>query len=266
MTHSKAQIVATIGPASFDKEIMKKMIDAQMDVARLNFSWGKYEEHALCVKNIREASAEAGRRIPIIADLSGPRIQEEKGHEFNKSAVEVITDKDLKDLEFALSQDVDYIAMSFVGGASDIIKLREDMKKDGKVIPIIAKIERKIAVEKIDEIIAVTDAIMVARGDMGNEVPLEEIPFIEKDIIERCKKAGKPVIVATQMMFTMKDNPTPTRAEVTDVTYAVTSGADAVMLSEETANGKYPVETVAMMERINVDSEEHFKNIKINQL
>lgn len=266
MQYSKAQIVATIGPASSSKEILKKMIDAQMDVARLNFSWGTHEKHAELIKNIHEAEIEAGRKIIIVADLSGPRVQETTGHEFDKNSVGVITPKDLDDLKFVIEQGVDYIAMSFVGNADDILKLREEMQKNGKIIPIIAKIERKIAIKNIDEIINTTDAIMVARGDLGNEVPLEEIPFIEKDIIERCKKVSKPVIVATQMMLSMKDNPTPTRAEVTDVTYAITSGADAVMLSEETASGKYPVETVEMMEKINVESEEHFKNIIINPL
>lgn len=263
---SKAQIVATLGPASKDKEIIKKMAEHEMDVARLNFSWGKYEEHALLIKNIREVEKEISKRIPIIQDLSGPRIQEEKGHEFNQEAVEIVTEKDLKDLAFGLEQGVDYIAMSFVGEAKDILKLREEMQKLGKVIPIIAKIERKIAVKNIDEILKVTDAVMVARGDLGNEVPLEEIPFIEKDIIAKCKIAKKPVIVATQMMLSMTENPIPTRAEMTDVAYAIINGADAVMLSEESASGKYPLEVVEMMEREIVESEKHVTNFEINPL
>jgi pyruvate kinase len=129
------------------------------------------------------------------------------------------------------------------------------MKKLGKILPIISKIERKIAYENLDEIIDVSDAIMIARGDLGNEVPLEKIPFIEKNIIVKCKEKGKPVIVATQMLLSMTQNPTPTRAEVTDVAYAIINGADAVMLSEESASGKYPVEAVIMMEKIISESE-----------
>jgi len=264
--NSKAQIIATIGPATGNKEIVRKMIDSGLDVARLNSSWGTYEEHAGYIKNIRENEKEVGRHIPIILDLSGPRIQEKTKHEFNNEAEEIITERDLADFKFGMEQGVDYIAMSFIGDKNDILKLREKMQELGKVIPIIAKIERKIAVFNIDEIIKASDAIMVARGDLGNEVPLEQIPFIEKDVIEKCKIAGKPVIVATQMMLSMTENPQPTRAEVTDVAYAILSGADAVMLSEESATGKYPLEAVMMMERTIIESEKHLKNIKINNL
>ncbi|MEA3399597.1 MAG: pyruvate kinase [Patescibacteria group bacterium] len=256
MKNSKVQIVATIGLATKDKETIKKMIDNHMDVARLNFSWGTYEEHANYIKIIRELG-----NIPIIQDLSGPRIQEGKSHHFDENE-EIITEKDLKDLEFGIEQKVDYVAMSFVGTAKDVLKL----KKYSKGIPIIAKIERKIAVENIDEILKVTDGIMIARGDLGNEVPLEEIPFIEKNIIAKCKEVGKPVVVATQMMLSMTENKTPTRAEVTDVAYAVSLGADAVMLSEETASGQHPVGVIEMMEKINLEAEKHYQNIIINPL
>ncbi len=262
----KAQIVATIGPATKDKEIIKEMIMHGMDVVRLNFSWGTYEEHAGYIKNVRESANESGKRIPIIQDLSGPRVQEKSGHEFNKGAVEVITEKDLADLKFGIEQGVDYIAMSFVGEANDIVKLREKMQGFGKVIPIISKIERKVALDNIDEIIKVSDAVMVARGDLGNEVPLEQIPFIEKDIIAKCKIAEKPVIVATQMMLSMTENVLPTRAEVTDVAYAIISGADAIMLSEESASGKYPLEAVEMMEKGIIEAEKHVQNLEINAL
>lgn len=263
---SKAQIIATIGPATKGKEIIKEMIMHQMDAVRLNFSWGTHEEHAGYIKNIREDAKEAGKRIPIIQDLSGPRLQEKTGHEFNQEAQEIITEKDLADLKFGIEQNVDYVAMSFVGSADDILKLREKMRKFGQVIPIIAKIERKIALDNIDEIIKTADAIMIARGDLGNEIPLEQIPFIEKDIIEKCKKAGKPVIVATQMMLSMMENPLPTRAEVTDVAYAIINGADAVMLSEESATGHHPLEAVEMMERGILEAEKHLKNPQINSL
>ena len=264
--NSKAQIVATIGPSSERKKIVREMIEHNMDVARLNSSWGTYGEHSEYIKNIREMAEKVGRHIPIILDLSGPRIQGKNGHKFDYKAIEALTCKDVVDLEFGIVEKVDYIAMSFVGNAEDVLKLREKMREFGKVIPIIAKIERKIAVHNIDEIIKVADAIMIARGDLGNEIPLEQIPFIEKDIIKKCKTAGKPVIVATQMMLSMTENTEPTRAEVTDVAYAIINGADAVMLSEESANGKHPLEAVIMMEKGIKEAEKHSKDIKINKL
>jgi pyruvate kinase len=262
----KAQIVATIGPATKDKKILKEMILHGMNVARLNFSWGSYEEHADYIKSIREEAKEVGKIIPIIQDLSGPRMQEGTGHEFDSKNTEIITEKDLADLKFGTEQNVDYVAMSFVGSDKDILELREHMRKLGKIIPIIAKIERKVAIDNIDEIIKNADAIMIARGDLGNEIPLEQIPFVEKDIIQKCKDSGRPVIVATQMMESMVENPLPTRAEVTDIAYAILNGADAVMLSEESATGKYPLETVIMMEKGIMEAEKHLKNIKINSL
>ena len=206
---SKAQIVATIGPATKDRGIIKEMMTHQMDVVRLNFSWGTYEEHAGYIKNIREDAKELGKRIPIIQDLSGPRVQEKTGHEFKEGSVEIITAKDLADLKFGILQNVDYVAMSYVGKAGDILELREKMQQFGlsttlkvkKIIPIIAKIERKVALENLDEIIKVSDAVMVARGDLGNEIPLEQIPFAEKDIIAKCKIAGKPVIFEVKCQY-----------------------------------------------------------------
>ncbi|MEK7539593.1 MAG: pyruvate kinase [Patescibacteria group bacterium] len=264
--NSKAQIVATIGPATGEKKIIREMIDHNMDVARLNSSWGTYKEHANYIKNIKENREETGRYIPIILDLSGPRIQEKTRHKFNIEIVDIITPKDLVDLKFGFEQDVDYIAMSYVGDGRDVLKLREKMQEFGKIIPIIAKIERRVAVLNIDEIIKISDAIMIARGDLGDEIPLEQIPFVEKDIIKKCKIAGKPVIVATQMMISMMENKEPTRAEVTDVACAILNGADAVMLSEESAIGKYPLETVIMMEKVIREAEKHLRNIKINSL
>ena len=264
--NSKAQILATIGPATKDKEIIKKMVDQGMDLARLNQSWGTYEEHGGYIKTIKEVAQEVGRPIPIILDLSGPRIQEINGHKFNIEALKIITAKDLADLKFGIEQGVDYVALSFVGNKNDVLELREKMREFGKIIPIIAKIERKIAVSKINEIIKVSDAIMIARGDLGNEVPLEQIPFIEEDIIKKCKVAGKPVIVATQIMESMMKNPQPTRAEITDIAFAILNGADVLMLSEETAIGKYPLESVTMMERGIFEAEKHSKHKKINSL
>jgi len=256
-----AQIVATIGPASQKEGIVRKLIESGMDVARLNFSWGNSEEHTVVVGTIREAARSVGRHIPIIADLSGPRIQEKSGHEFDihfKGRSDgVITAKDLRDLDLGAKLNVDYVAMSYVGSEADIVCLKKEMAVRGLNKPVIAKIERREALENLDGIIAAADAIMVARGDLGNEVPLETIPFVQLDIIKRAKKAGKPVITATQMMLSMTENPMPTRAEVSDVAFAIIEGSDAVMLSEESANGKYPVEAVSMMKKIILEAERH---------
>lgn len=266
MINSNAQIVATIGPATKNKKTIREMINHQMDVARLNFSWGTYEEHSQYIKNIREVAKELNKRIPIIQDLSGPRVQKGSEHGFNETAVKIITEKDLSDLKFGLGHGVDYVAMSYVGNKEDVLKLRAEMKKLGKTVPIISKIERKVALDNLDEIIEVSDAIMIARGDLGNEIPLEQIPFIEKKIIEKCKKVGKPVITATQMLLSMVENYKPTRAEVTDVVFAIISGSDAVMLSEETANGKNPIKAVEMMEKIIMEAESHLGGAVINPL
>ena len=264
---SKSQIVATIGPSSKSVETLTAMIAHQMDLARLNFSWGTHPQHLELIKNIRAAASTAGRRVPIIQDLSGPRIQYASGHGFNPEVKEVLTPKDIDDLQFGLAQDIDYVAMSFVGIAADVLNLKAEIKKAGKSTPVIAKIERAIAIENIDEIIKVADAIMIARGDLGNEVPVEQIPFIERTIAQKCRAAGKPVITATQMMLSMVTSSTPTRAEVTDVAFAILSGSDAVMLSEETANGAHPVEVVAMMEKIVLEAERHLDgSVDVNQL
>ncbi len=258
--NSKTQIMATIGPATKDKVIIRKMIDAGMDIARLNFSWGTHAEHSDYITNVREMAKACDKKITIVQDLSGPRIQDQAGHRFDAEIPGILTDKDLADLKFGIENKVDYVAMSFVGSANDVLKLRGEMKKFGVSIPIIAKIEREIGVKNLDEIIKTVDSIMVARGDLGNEVPLEQIPFIQKNIVERCKLAGKPVIVATEMMLSMTTSPLPTRADVTDVAYAVMNGADVVMLSEETAIGKFPVETVTMMEKIIIETGKHLHN------
>jgi len=261
---SITKIIATIGPASSTKEIISSLINHQMDMARLNFSWGTHEEHAVFIKTIREAAAEQNKIIPIIQDLSGPRVQDKEGHHFGGEIKEqVITEKDKNDLMFGIEQKVEYIALSFVGDYNDITELRNLIKEHGGNQKIIAKIERKIAVQNINSILEVTDAIMVARGDLGNEFPIEEIPFVQHHLIQEAKKAGKMVIVATQMLLSMVDDPVPTRAEVSDVAYAILDGADGVMLSEESARGKYPVEAVTIMEKIALVAEKNRNNIKI---
>ena len=263
-TNPKTQIVATIGPTSESKEILTEMISSGINIARLNFSWGTHEIHLSRIQNVREIAKELGVHVSILQDLSGPREQEAHQHVFDKLSKETVTEKDLTDLKFGIESGVEYIAMSYVGVPEDVLKIKSEIEKivsasNGvlKSAIVIAKIERKIAVENFDSILAVADAIMITRGDLGNEVPLEQIPFIEKMIIEKCNKAGKFVITATQMMLTMQDNPTPTRAEVTDVAYAVVNGSNAVMLSEESASGKYPVEAVVMMRKIIIESEKH---------
>lgn len=265
MEHSRAQIVATLGPSSRDEGIIEQMIIHQMDVVRLNFSWGTHDDHERYIKIVRELAQKHGKEVPIIQDLSGPRVQGEKGHHIDVSMTELITPKDLDDLKFGLAHDVDYIAMSYVGKAEDVRELKRIIKDAGKDTPVISKIERQIAIDNIDSILDVSDAIMIARGDMGNEVPLEKIPMIEKTIIEKCKKAGKPVITATQMFLSMVENPEPSRAEVTDVFFAITNGSDAVMLSDETANGKYPVEAVMNMEKATLEAEKLY-GLKVNPL
>ena len=261
---SKTYVIATMGPSCEKKEILSDMIKHHMDMARLNFSWGTYDWHKQIIKNIRECAKENNISIPIIQDLSGPRVQEGSSHHFGgEENEEVITEKDKENLAFGIEQGVEYIAMSFVGKPSDITELRNLIKEKGGNQKIIAKIERKIAVENLDEIIKVSDGIMVARGDLGNEFPLEKIPFIQHYIIEECKKAEKMVIVATQMLLSMVNSSTPTRAEVSDVAYAILDGADGVMLSEESAKGNYPVDAVLMMEKIALVAEQHIYTTKI---
>ena len=255
---TRAQIVATIGPSSEKPGIMCEIIAGGMDIARLNFAWIDEARAIQQIDATRAAAVECGMKAPpIIADLPGPRVQLQSGHTYDASLASTLTPQDEKILVLCAQKNVEYIALSFVGSAQDIERCREIIKKNNGSQKIIAKIERKVAVEKIDEIISAADAVMVARGDLGLEVPLEEIPFIQKTIIAKANSAGKPVIVATQMLLSMTKQKEPTRAEVTDVEEAITGGADAVMLSEETASGQFPVEAVAMMERIIAEAERH---------
>lgn len=266
MRYSKTQIIATIGPASGNKKILEQMARHQMDVARLNFSWGSHATHLTYIQNIRSVSKKIGKKIIIIQDLSGPRIQRRDGHEFNSVSKNIITEKDIRDLQFGLKNNVDYIAMSYIGNARDVRHLKMIIHDFGKNTPVIAKIERRSALKNLREIIAVSDAIMIARGDLGNEIPFEQIPFEQARIIHECKKTKTPVIVATHMLFSMTEHPEPTRAEISDVAFAVIGGADAIMLSEETARGKYPLGAVAMMEKIACEAEKYIPSHKMNSL
>lgn len=259
MQHSRAQIVATLGPSSAKPEVLRAMIERQLDVVRLNFSWGNLTERAEQIALVRKLASEAGRDIPIIVDLPGPRVQERGSHGYDSSAaaVSAVTDQDREFIKFAAEQNVAYVAVSFVGSAKDIAECRAAIVACGGTQKIIAKIERAAAAEDehLAEIIAAADAVMVARGDLGNEIPLEQIPLVQEKIIRAAKTAGKPVITATQMLLSMVHSPEPTRAEVTDVNNAILEGSDAVMLSEETTIGEYPVEAITMMEKIVFEAE-----------
>jgi len=335
---TKTKIVATIGPSSSSKEVLKQMILAGLDVARLNFSHGAYEDHQKVVDTVRELNKELGTNVSLLADLQGPKLrvgemkdgsvelvngnriiistQKQIGtdkliytnyREFaqdvnagetvllddgklvmkilstngkdtveceiiqggplssrkglnlpnTKVSLPALSEKDLQDLDFALKQEVDWIGLSFVRNAEDVIALKKIIAESGKHAKVVAKIEKPEAVEQIEEIVRVTDAVMVARGDLGVEIPLQSVPLIQKKIVKRCVSSAKPVIVATQMMESMVTSVTPTRAEVADVANAVLDGADAVMLSGETSVGKYPVEAIRIMNSIIAEAEKY---------
>lgn len=259
--NSKAQIIATVGPSSANIPILSLMISHGMDIARLNLAWGDLGDHAKYIETIRQAEKISDKKILILLDLPGPRIQNVGSHTYNTNAISVLTEEDKRYIQFGVESNVDYIAQSFVGDDKDIILCRETIKKCGGTQPIIAKIERKKALDNLEKIITVADAVMVARGDLGEEMPIEQIPFIQAKIIEKSKKAGKPVITATQMMLSMVEHEIPTRAEVTDVANAILQGSDAVMLSEESAIGKYPVQAIKMMEKIVLEAEKHMQKV-----
>jgi pyruvate kinase len=327
---NKTKILATVGPASNNEEVLSSLAKAGANVFRLNFSHGNHEGHAEVIKIIRKINKEQQLHLGILQDLQGPKIRvgemenggveilpgqkititndpvignaelvstvyqnlpndvktgdriliddgnielsvnntdgknvrcivihggilkSRKGINLPNTVVSApsLTEKDLEDLEFGLANDVDWIALSFVRTADDINDLRERIQKAGKNCRIVAKIEKPEALENIDSIIEATDAIMVARGDLGVEVPMEKVPLWQKTMVEKCKLACKPVIIATQMLESMTTHPRPTRAETNDVATAVLDGADAVMLSAETASGKFPVNSVKAMTSI----------------
>lgn len=297
---TRTRIVATLGPGSRDR--IGELIDAGVDVFRLNFSHGTHEDHGASIAKIR--SLAAGRPVAILQDLCGPKFRLDrpvrgkpgdvvelplpegvkpgdsvlladgimhlevvdrthlrvltpgdippgKGINFPSSSLSVpsMTEKDRRDLEFGVRQGVDFVALSFVRSAADL----DEVKRAG--VPVIAKIEKPEAVDRMEEIVRAADGIMVARGDLGVEIPIERVPVVQKRLIALANRASKPVITATQMLRSMVDSPTPTRAEATDVANAVLDGTDAVMLSEETAVGRYPIESVQVMDRILAEAE-----------
>lgn len=255
------QIIATIGPASKEIATIKRMIKSGLSLARLNFSWGTHAEHRDFVKLVREAATELNVTILIIQDISGPRVQQESGHTLN-SDIAVITDKDKEDIKALVDLKIEYIAQSFVKDASDVRDLRSFLDSVGSTSKIISKIERQEALDNLDEIIQASDGIMIARGDLGQAVPIEKLPFIKKDILKRCNQAGKPAIVATEMLTSMIDSNSPSRADISDITHAVLDGASATMLSNETAAGMYPIEAVAVM-RKTIDEAQAHTNLKV---
>lgn len=328
-TH-KTKIVATIGPASRDRKTITALIKAGMNIARINFAHGTFEEHLKTIHTVREVSEKLNVPVAILGDLPGVKIRVGKlqngqiilrrwqtvvlttediegydgmipvqfkdfpklvskgdviylsdgfialrveevrekevvckvlvgGTLYSHKGInvpnmrmplEAITDKDREILEFAIENGIDAVGVSFVGSAYDILDVRKFVdERNGKIF-VIAKIERPDAVRNFDEILNASDGIMVARGDLGVEMPIERLPVLQKKLIKKANLAGKPVITATQMLESMTVEKLPTRAEVTDVANAILDGTDAVMLSEETAVGKYPVDTVRMMARI----------------
>jgi pyruvate kinase len=329
----KTKIVCTIGPASESPEVLEKLIDAGMNVARLNFSHGDHDEHKKRIETIRNVAEKKGKVVGILLDTKGPEIRTHSmrdgqvdlvagqsikismqevlgdndvfsvsydkliddvhtgsvillddgliqlevtdldkenglihtvvvnsGTLKNKKGVNVpgvsvqlpgMTEKDASDILFGIEQGVDFIAASFVRRPSDVMEIRTLLENNnGAHLQIIPKIENQEGVDNIDEILTIADGLMVARGDLGVEIPAEEVPLVQKKLIEKCNQAGKPVITATQMLDSMQRNPRPTRAEASDVANAILDGSDAIMLSGETAAGLYPVESVQTMDRI----------------
>lgn len=248
--NSRTQIIATIGPSSKDDMTFKRMYDAGMDAIRLNFSWGKLEEH---LRFIYTAVA-TDINLPIIADLPGPRVQGENGHTFDPNG-SIPTDHDRELMKFAVENRIKYIALSYVKTAAEIEECRKHVESLGGKAKFIAKIERPEALANISEIIKSADAIMVARGDLSKNIPIEKLPSTERELIRLAKEAKKPVIVATGMLTSMLEHTSPTQAEVTDINYAVNLGTDAVLLTDETAAGKHPVECVQVMEKVILETE-----------
>ena len=337
LNYNRTKIVATMGPASAKKDVLLAMIQAGVNICRLNFSHGKAKDHKAVIDTIREINEQYKTNVGILADLQGPKIRiglvkdggihlingtrinittheligddnqiyitydtfpqdvqpneiillddgkiqmkvietnrqdtvvcevmhggiltSRKGVNLPNTKVSIpsLTEEDLENLQLALEWDVDWIGLSFVRTGQDIMELKKIIAESGKAAKVIAKVEKPEAIDNIDEIIAATDGVMVARGDLGVEMPLEEVPLLQKMIARKCREASKPVIVATQMLESMITTPRPTRAEVNDVANSVLDGADAVMLSGETSVGEFPVIVIETMAKIVRNVEE----------
>jgi len=340
----KAKIICTIGPASDTEERLRQLLQAGMDVARLNFSHGRYDEHLKKIKLIRKVSLEMNKPVAILQDLQGPKIRigtfenppinlnpgdlftittkDVPGNEhivstsykhlpndvqvgdhilvndgliklkvLEKSRFDVfcevinggalydkrginlpgvnisepsLTDKDKQDLQFGLDNGIDYVALSFVRDADSIREIKGLIGT--KRVPVIAKLEKPEALQNLDAILEASDGVMVARGDLGVEISAERVPVVQKEIIEKALMAGKPVITATQMLDSMMVNPIPTRAETSDVANAIFDGSDAVMLSGETAFGKFPLRSVEMMSAIIAEAEKKNRYFRLEPI
>ncbi len=229
----KTKVITTIGPATDDQQVLNKLIKNGADVIRLNTKHNTFEWHARTVDEIKAASKQAGREVGIIIDLPRPVLKPEFG-EFIKPIAEII----------------DYLALSFVRKKGEVLSFRKKINKFNDKIGLISKIESPAGLKNIDQIIEVSDGLMIARGDLAVEAGFEKLPGIQKKLILKCRRQGKPVIVATEMLESMIENKTPTRAEVSDVANAVYDGADCLMLSGETAVGQYPIHAVKMMTKV----------------
>ncbi len=346
LPRNRTKIVCTIGPASESPEMMEKLIRAGMNVARLNFSHGSFESHGAVVRNLRAAASAAGKRVAIMADLSGPKmrigmlsqepvdlkpgdpfvlttddiigdagkasvtfrslpqavkpgdtlflndgiiqldVKEVKGNDVSctvvvggelrsrkglnlpgiKLGISAFTERDHECLKFAAEAGIDAVSQSFVETGEDIRTVRRAADALGYKPFIIAKIERSNALDHMDDILDASDGIMIARGDLGVEVPIEKIAIIQKDLMKQANRRAKPVITATQMLESMTENRRPTRAEATDVSNAILDGTDCVMLSGESAMGKYPVDAVEMLAKIAAEVEVQRRQVSVRDL
>ena len=275
LRNRRAKIIATVGPASAAPFMLRNLFNKGVDTFRLNFSHGDHASHAAVIRAIRALETEVGVPIGILQDLQGPlrvvsaigerieaevleggKVSDRKGVNLPDTLLElpVLTEKDRADLEFGLDHGVDWVALSFVQRASDLDEIRELIA--GRA-GLVSKIEKPSALVEIETIVQSSEAIMIARGDLGVEIPPEDVPGRQKEIITLCRRESRPVIVATQMLESMTASPMPTRAEASDVATAIYDGTDAVMLSAESATGAFPVEAVEVMDRIIRRTEAH---------
>jgi len=241
------KIVCTLGPASSSPEVVERMLKGGMDIARLNLAYGTFEEHSRLISEVRLLSQKLKLPTGILLDLPGL-----------KCRVGDMRDVFGEHLEFANSQKVDFIALSFISSVRQVREVKALFKRMNADVPIIVKIEQAQALERSDAILRVADGIMVARGDLALEISIEKVPLAQKKLIKEANRHGKPVITATQMLESMVQSATPTRAEASDVANAILDGSDALMLSEETATGSYPVEATETMARIALEAEAAF--------
>jgi len=252
-TRRRTRIIATLGPASSSSAIIEALIRAGVDCFRLNMSHGTHEEHRTLATRVRRISRRLQRHVALLFDLCGPKIRTGR---FRDGGID-LQDGARADTELAIALEADFLALSFVRERRDLEPLYRHLKRRGTDIPVIAKIEKPEALEHIEDILEHSYGIMIARGDLGIEIPAERVPLVQEQLIDLARRRNRPVIVATQMMESMIGNPRPTRAEVADVAIAAESSTDCVMLSGETAVGRFPVETVQTMERILLEVERH---------